>query len=153
RFPIKDSDKELVVINIHNSAYDSGGVLKAQQMAYLKEFVQAEYANGHYIVAGGDWNQCPPYFRYDGFSPTKEADPPTANIAADFLPEDWQWVYDPTMPTVRHNQKVYKAGETFVTLIDFFLISPNLRAIKVKGVNHNFQASDHQPVWMEVELL
>ena len=67
-------------------------------------------------------------------------------------PADWQWVYDPTVPTNRKVRTPYVAGKSFITLIDFFLISPNVRARTVKGLDQQFRFSDHQPVWMEVEL-
>ncbi len=145
--------KELIVINTHNSAYDKGGVLKAQQMAYLKEYVLKEYEKGNYIVVGGDWNQCPPNFQFDKFAPGKGEGYETQSIAADYLPADWLWVYDPVMPTNRKLTEVYKKGETFTTLIDFFLISPNLKIQKVKTINQDFKYSDHQPVYVELGLV
>ncbi|MEL7020738.1 MAG: endonuclease/exonuclease/phosphatase family protein [Bacteroidota bacterium] len=144
--------KELVIGNIHNSAYDKGGVLKAQQMAFLKEKITSEYEKGNYVILGGDWNQVPPYFQFDGFMPGKAGKFSQINIAPDFLDADWQWVYDPTVPTNRKTSEVYKSGETFITLIDFYLLSPNLRAMTVKGINQNFAYSDHQPVYLEVAL-
>lgn len=151
RFPLANG-KELVIGNVHNSAYDKGGLLKKQQMDYLKEKVLTEYEKGNYVILGGDWNQCPPNFRFDAFMPGDASGYSQINIANDFLPEDWQWVYDPTMPTNRKAADIYKPGETFITLIDFFAISPNLKALKVKGLNQNFAFSDHQPVYMEVEM-
>lgn len=145
-------EKDLVLINIHNSAFDKGGKLKQQQMRFLKDFFLAEYQKGNYVIAGGDWNQCPPYFRKDGFMPGSPKAESLSNIDPGFLPSDWQWVYDPTVPTNRSVENPLKMGETFVTIIDFFLISPNIKVRKVKGMNMNFRYSDHQPVWMEVEL-
>lgn len=147
------NSKELVVMNIHNSAYDADGSLKRQQMAFLKELLLEEYEKkGNYVVVGGDWNQCPPYFRFDGFMPGNTQGYTQINIEPDFLPEGWKWVYDPTTPTNRKIRTPYVAGESFVTLIDFFLISPNVRARSVRCLDQQFRFSDHQPVWMEVEL-
>lgn len=151
RFKVAN-DKELVVLNIHNSAHDSDGSLKRQEMDFIKNLVLQEYEKGNYVVAGGDWNECPPYFRFDGFMPGQGGDYFQYNIEADFLPEDWQWVYDPTVPTNRKAADPLVLGETFVTLIDFFLISPNLQVKQVKGIDQQFRNSDHQAVWMEVEL-
>lgn len=152
RFKLK-TDEQLVVVNVHNSAYDSGGELKRKQMAFLRELFLREYEKGNYVVVGGDWNQCPPYFRYDSFMPGKTQGYTQINIAAEFLPEGWQWVYDASTPTNRKTRSPYKAGESFVTLIDFFLISPNVQVLSVKTIAQDFQFSDHQPVWMEVKLL
>jgi endonuclease/exonuclease/phosphatase family metal-dependent hydrolase len=151
RFDTKNG-KELVVINTHNSAYDNSGVLKAQQTAYLKKYIVSEYEKGNYVIVGGDWNQCPPYFPFDKLMPGKGEGYETLNIDADYLPENWLWVYDPLMPTNRSAAEVYKEGETFTTLIDFFLISPNVKVEKVKVINQHFEFSDHQPVYVELRL-
>ena len=144
---------ELVVINIHNSAFDEGGVLKAQQMAFLKDLFLAEYEKGNFVIAGGDWNQCPPFFQYNILTNNKTLDDPLINIDPSFMPESWKWIYDARLPTNRSVSESYQKGETFVTVIDFFLVSPNVKVLKAKGINIDFQFSDHQPVWMEVQLL
>lgn len=145
--------KELVVVNVHNSAYDAGGGLKKQQMAWLKDFFQKEYEAGKYVIVGGDWNQCPPNFPFDQFMPGKGQGYTQINIKPDFLPADWQWIYDPRVPTNRKVADPYVKNATFVTLIDFFLVSPNVQVKKIKGLNQDFQYSDHQPVYIEAELL
>ncbi len=147
-----ENGKELVLMNVHNSAFDKGGELKKQQMRFLKDFFLAEYQKGNYVIAGGDWNQCPPFFKKDGFVPDPDRAAELSNIEAEMLPEDWQWIYDPTVPTNRSVRNPLELGKTFVTIIDFFLVSPNVKVLKVKGLNLNFKFSDHQPVWMEVEL-
>lgn len=151
RYTLVDREAELVVVNLHNSAYDDGS-LKTQQMNFLRKLFMAEYARGNYVIAGGDWNLCPPYFRYDGFMPGQSGSYRQQNIEADLFPPDWQWIYDPTQPTNRKVQEPFVPGETFVTLIDFFLVSPNVRVLEVKGLGQGFQYSDHQPVYMEVQL-
>ena len=113
--------KDLVVINIHNSAYDPGDKIKAQQLVYLRELAVQEYAKGNFVVLGGDWNQCPPHVRFDLFMPGRSANYEQGNIPADFFPEDWVYAYDPTVPTNRKCKDVYQPNNTFVTLIDYFL--------------------------------
>ena len=144
--------KELIVMNIHNSAFDDGS-LKTQQMDYLKEMAINEYQKGNYVILGGDWNQCPPYFKFDGFSKTPVTKYHQSNIDATFYPEGWNWIYDPSIPSNRKVDKVYVAGKTFVTIIDFYLLSPNLKALEVKTVNQNFEFSDHQPVTLTIQFL
>ncbi|MBK7937601.1 MAG: endonuclease/exonuclease/phosphatase family protein [Lewinellaceae bacterium] len=152
RFPTSRG-KDLVVINIHNSAYDPGDKIKAIQLPYLRDLALSEYKKGNYVVLGGDWNQCPPHFRFDSFMPGNTQGYQQGNIPADFFPEDWAYAYDPTTPTNRKARDPYVKGKTFETLIDFFLVSPNVRIKTVKGIPQGFQFSDHQPVWMEVEML
>ncbi|MCB0706179.1 MAG: endonuclease/exonuclease/phosphatase family protein [Saprospiraceae bacterium] len=151
RYPTS-SGKELIVVNVHNSAYDSGGALKKQQMDFLRELLLEAYEAGNYVIVGGDWNQCPPFFKFDSFVKENPLGYTQINIDPAFLPDDWKWVYDPTIPTNRKAGDIYKPGETFETLIDFFLISPNVQALSVRGIPLKFAFSDHQPVFMEVLL-
>jgi endonuclease/exonuclease/phosphatase family metal-dependent hydrolase len=80
--------KQLLVINTHNEAYDDGSI-RDQQMAYLKEFMIAEYAKGNYILVGGDWNQCPPGF-IPAFSGEVFDTVDYKGIEPDYLPPDWK---------------------------------------------------------------
>lgn len=149
-FPL-ESGKKLVVLNVHNSAFDKGGELKKQQMAFIQKLAIDAYKQGNYVIVGGDWNQNPPGFRPQTYQPgytTKLAIP----IEIDAFPEEWVWAYAPDFPTNRSVKDPYVKGKTPVTTIDFFLLSPNLQALKVKVINLDFEYSDHQPVWMDVLL-
>lgn len=151
RYPLANG-KELVLINTHNSAYDETGEIKDGEMQYLKTFLDAEYAKGNYVIAGGDWNQCPPNFQFDKFKPESGYDgfmPPSMSF--DYASEGWLWAYDPDVPTNRHLETPLDEN-TFRTVIDFFLISPNIELKKIKTVNTDFAYSDHQPVLMQVRL-
>lgn len=150
RIPLAN-EKELIVINSHNSAYD-GGKLKPQEMAYLKAHLLAEYEKGNYIVVGADWNQCPPNFSYDTFSVGNAEDYYQDNIAEDFMPEGWQWAYDGKVSTNRKLASLFNAETTFTTLIDFYLLSPNITLQEVEGISLNFEHSDHQPVKLKIQL-
>ncbi|MEM7105890.1 MAG: endonuclease/exonuclease/phosphatase family protein [Bacteroidota bacterium] len=144
--------KELIVINTHNSAYDDGS-MKKQQMEYMKNLLIEEYEKGNYVVVGGDWNQCPPYFKYDTFSKGAGGKGYSQlNIDPEFLPADWIWAYDPVVPTNRKLTDTYVKEESFQTLIDYYLVSPNVEVVSVKGVDQDFQFSDHQPVMLKVRL-
>ena len=144
---------DLVVYNVHLSAYDTDGSLRRQQMGYLRERVLADYAAGHYVVVGGDWNQTPPGFNWFGLNPTVEETILPVGISFDFLPPGWAWAYDPTTATVRKSDESYDAHRSERSVIDFFLCSPNVRIRRVKGLNQEFQFSDHQPVYLQAELL
>ena len=149
RFPVSNG-KELLVINTHNEAYDDGSI-RDQQMSYLKEFLLSEYKQGNYIVVGGDWNQCPP-----GFKPHFSEDVfDTLNnkgVEVNYLPPDWQWVYDANTPTNRRLDIAYSRGKTLTTVIDYFLLSPNVRPLAYKITDLGFENSDHQPVSIKIAL-
>ncbi|MBK8653477.1 MAG: endonuclease/exonuclease/phosphatase family protein [Haliscomenobacter sp.] len=152
RFSLANGN-ELVVVNVHNEAYDQGGKIKRQQLAFLRQLLEKEYAKGNYIVAGGDWNQSPPFFKPESLQPAFTRFSEQIPLDPDFMPPTWRWVYDPGHPTNRSIKEPYQKGETEVALIDFFLISPNIRVHRVKTLDQQFRASDHQPVWMEVRLI
>jgi len=74
-------------------------------------------------------------------------------IDFEFMPAGWQYAYDPTVASNRSSAAPYNQYKTRRKVIDFFLLSPNLRIKKVQGIEQEFRYSDHQPVYVEVELL
>ena len=150
RFATNREGKELVVVNLHNSAYDHTGELKKQEMSYLKDLLLKEYEHGNYVICGGDWNQCPPNFNPGVLH--RPIYPEHSNIPPDLLPPDWVFAYDPRLPSNRDLANVYDARKTQTTLIDFFLLSPNVSLLDVHGIDNEFAFSDHQPVAMKVQL-
>ncbi len=148
RYPTADG-KELIVVNIHNSAYDKGGTLKKQQMDYLKSKFEEEYKKGNYLVIGGDWNQRPTGVQAASFGGEILTETTGYVIPDDYF-RDWKWAYDDDTPTNRSLKDPYNKGVSKVNLIDFFLVSPNLEIVEVEGVNLDFKYSDHQPVMLTV---
>jgi endonuclease/exonuclease/phosphatase family metal-dependent hydrolase len=148
-FPIANGN-ELLVINTHNEAYDDGSI-RNMQMDFLKNYLLKEYEKGKFIIVGGDWNQCPP-----GFTPQfKDEVFDSINnkgVEPDFLPSGWQWVYDNRFPTNRRVDISYTKGTTATTLIDFYLLSPNIHYNQIKTTDLRFEHSDHLPVQITVTL-
>jgi endonuclease/exonuclease/phosphatase family metal-dependent hydrolase len=149
RFPLPGG-KQLLVVNTHNEAYDTG-IIRDEQMAFLKKFLLSEYGHGNYIIVAGDWNQCPPdlqpRFSGDIFDTLDYK-----GIEPGFLPSGWTWAFDNTMPSNRRVDIPYVKGTTRTTVIDFFLLSPNLRSTGCKTVDLGFSCSDHQPVQIKINL-
>ena len=56
RLPVEGTDHELVLVNLHLEAYDSGEGKEAQARV-LKTLLEEEYGKGNYVIAGGDFNQ------------------------------------------------------------------------------------------------
>ena len=144
--------KELVVYNVHFSAYDADGGVRKQQMAKIRELALADYAAGRYVAVGADWNQIPPGFNWFSLNPTVRTTRLPFAVDFEFMPPGWQYAYDPAVATNRTSAAPYDR-KTRRTVIDFFLLSPNLRIRKVRGIEQGFRYSDHQPVYAEVELL
>ena len=145
------SGKDLVVINSHNSAYDNGGLRKAQ-MQQIKAFVIKEYEKGNYVIVGADWNQSPPNFKNNFSKDAMDLDN-ILFIEEDLMPTGWSWLFDNSEPTNRRNFIPYTKGETPTTVIDFFLLSPNIRSISAKNITADFRYSDHQAVKVTIKLI
>lgn len=149
-FPLKNG-KNLIVINTHNSAYDSGGKLRQQEMPVIRDFMQKEFAAGNYVIAGGDWNQNPP-----GYDKTEMASDYQATnrveMDSTLFPGNWQIVYDPQHPTNREIDAPFSIEKTKVTIIDYFIASPNVKVKAIEVLPQNFRNSDHEPVLFHLSI-
>ena len=140
RYNLKN-EKQLLIINTHNSAFDSGEQRKIE-MIFLRQFVTTEYERGNYVIVGGDWNQIPP----DNIDDVQISEYFTAmKIPSDFFPCGWQW-FSGTIPTNRYLDKPYKADESKTTTLDFFLASPNVECVNIEVIDLQFINSDHNPI-------
>jgi len=148
RYPFKNG-KELLVINTHNEAFDPGQIRKVQ-MEYLKNFILSEYGKGNYVIAGGDWNQCPPGFKPEFIRNLVNTEQMVIN--SDYLPAEWRWVYDKATPSERSVIARYDPATTTTTVIDFFLLSPNIEPESVHCIDLGFENSDHNPVKIKIRL-
>jgi len=152
RIPIQENGSaangaELVLVNLHLEAYDSGGAGRIAQTRVLAEFLKAEYEKGNYCVAGGDFNQVFPAFK-DVF-PIQQSEFFTPGIVDDSLfGEGWILAADPSSPSCRSLDKPYDGNrENFqFYIIDGFILSPNVELISVKTQDLDFKNSDHNPV-------
>jgi endonuclease/exonuclease/phosphatase family metal-dependent hydrolase len=146
-----NNGKELLIINTHNSAYDNG-VLSTHELQFLSEFIKKEYDLGNYVITGGDWNQSPPDL-VPAFAHNKFDTLDLIHINGKLLPDGWQWVYDPSTPSNRRVDFPYNEAKTRTTVIDQFLISPNVQMVSVKTLDLGFAHSDHHPVTARFKLI
>ncbi len=155
KYKIKNSSKELILVNLHLSAFDKSGNLRKGQLDLLKKFITKEYNDGNYVLVGGDWNNIMPgiamnHFQYT--TPKKYIAGIYQKLPKDWTPTGWKWAFDPNVPSVRSDEKAYVKGENFTTIIDGFLLSPNLKLVSVKTFDLGFANSDHNPVKLVVEI-
>ncbi|MDR0726229.1 MAG: hypothetical protein LBF59_09535 [Prevotellaceae bacterium] len=144
RYPL-DNGKQLVLINTHNSAFDDEGEQRREEMLALKDFIISEYERGNYVIAGGDWNQIPPLENAKAYIDISTEYFAPLRIPDNFMPPQWKWISD-GKPTNRFLDVPYVKGKTKETLLDFFLISPNVKLIRTERIDKNYQHSDHNPV-------
>lgn len=154
RFPAESGERDWYIINVHLSAYDKGGNLRIQQLKYLRELMLKLYNEGHYVIAGGDWNSLFPGSDLKDFGEYTTGEDDLfwiQSIPESWTPEGWQWGIDSSIATCRTLEKPYVKGENLNVVIDGFLLSPNLELKGVKGLDLNFQNSDHNPVTLTVK--
>lgn len=147
-----ESGREWVLINLHTSAYDKGGFLKKEQLEFIKELALTQYNQGRYVVLGGDWNSYLPDTDENQF---KSLEIPPAFYRP--LPEGWSmpgwsWALDPGVATNRSLAAPYKEGISFTSVIDGYLVSPNVEIIDVEGIDLGFAHSDHNPIILSVRM-
>jgi len=153
RVPLNDSDKELVLVNLHMSAYDDGS-MREQEMELLKDVLHEERASGNYVIAGGDFNQTFP--DAEGIYPVIDDEYFTAPQMDDgVLGEGFEFAVDLDHPTSRLLNMPYDPENeaTQYYIIDGFVVSDNVRVLNVETINHAFEFSDHNPVILEAELI
>jgi len=145
------SGKKLFIINTHNSAFDDGS-LRNQQLDILYEYMQTVYREGHYVIAGGDWNMNPEAYTN---TPFITGDPAFELSGLEWVsgPDTgWQVIFDPQYPTNRDVSTPYRYGQTPGTIIDYFVCSPNIEVLDIMSFYDGFLNSDHHPVYMRFGL-
>ena len=151
---IKTSDgKELVLYNVHLSAYTTDGTISEDQLKILSADMQKEYNKGNYIIAAGDFNKdmlgdSSKYFKrpdgeYNWAVPFNES----------LLPDGITSHSGSNSPTCRNADSAFKGdGTDFVLSVDGVLVSDNVEVLSCETVDTSFAYSDHNPVYMEFVL-
>ena len=155
RIPV-DGSKELILYNLHLSAYTSDGTIATEQLKLLLADMQAEYEAGNWCVAGGDFNKD---LLGDSAVWFGEAD------------QDYSWAqpipdglfdgYDITLvapldendpvPSCRNADSAYHEGQ-YVLTVDGFMVSKNVAVESAEVIDTGFRWSDHNPVKMVFTL-
>lgn len=149
RIPIEDSEKQLVLVNVHMEAYDDGNV-RDDQLRQLMDFIEEEYAKGNFVIAGGDFNSTfPDSHGYEVEDPEVWTPGILPVVFGGF-----HYAYDDTNPTCRLLNQAYDpdSRNTRYYVIDGFLVSPNITVDQVETLDQEFIYSDHNPVLMYFTL-
>jgi len=147
-----ESGNDLVLINTHNSVFDEEGELRMKELSNLNDFMSNEYRKGNFVVAGGDWNQNPRGYEMKNLHTGDRVKKIALPFASEIF-DGWQFVFDPGQPTNRDVDTSYKKGITKTTIIDFFVVSPNVTLESVNTIKTGFENADHQPVVMKIKIV
>lgn len=157
RMEIKDSNKELVLINIHMSAYDEGGVYRKKQLNLLNQVLKQEKELGNYVIVGGDFNH--DIADSDGCFETKQPKPDwLAIMNEEDLENGYRFASSKENPTCRGAEMPYTKGVNYTVTIDGFIISENIEIISTQNIvtmnaeDISFMYSDHNPVLFKFKL-
>ena len=153
RIHLDNSDHDLVLVNLHLEAYDSGEG-KIEQTKQLVDFLESEYAAGNYVIAGGDFNQS--FSNVDTSKyPLTEGLWQCGEFDTSVLSDGWQCMMDNSVPTCRSLDKPYVDADKSnfqYYLIDGFIVSPNVNVTAVRTKDLGFKNTDHNPVVIRVTL-
>ena len=144
RIPLSNG-KELVLINLHMSAYDKGGTIRALQLAMLNAVLREEYDKGNYVIAGGDFN----HDIADSLNlfATEQKVPEWVFVLTDNdLTENFSFAAAVNAPTCRSTDMPYVKGSNYTVVIDGFIVSDNVNATFIENIDLDFEFSDHNPV-------
>ena len=149
--------KTLVLINVHLSAYDEGGIVRQAQMQLLTTILEAEYQNDNYVIVGGDFN-------HDIASslntfPTEQKVPEWVYVLEESqLPTGYRFASSNAKPTCRSTDMAYIPGVNYTVTIDGFIVSNNVETVQVENITTlgaediSFMYSDHNCVVLEFQL-
>ena len=154
RVPVENTDKELVLVNLHLEAYDSGEG-KIAQTKQLAEFLKAEVDKGNWVIAGGDFNQVFSNVDTSAYPILDEKKWKPGSIETDQFDPRLSLLMDSRVPTCRSLDKALNGADraTFqFYMIDGYIVSENVQVQLLETIEANFVASDHNPVHMQFVL-
>lgn len=148
--------KELVLYNIHLSAYTSDGKIAEEQLKMLIEDMQLEYNKGNYIVCGGDFNKdlsgnAEAYFGISGKEYTWAQPIPKDMFENKNLKLVFAYDEVTKVPSCRNADAAFNP-EQFILTVDGFIISDNIEIVSSRVIDLKFEYSDHNPVEMIFKL-
>lgn len=155
RIPL-DNGKELVLYNLHLSAYTSDGKVTTEQLRLLLKDMQNEYNKGNYCIAGGDFNKdltgdSETIFGVD-LSEYTWAQPIDDSLFEGLsIRKIVPFHEDAPVASCRNCDKPYVKGNPVLT-VDGFLVSENVKVVDANVIDKQFFSSDHNPVYMKFIL-
>lgn len=148
--------KELVLINLHLSAYTTDSTIVKKQLQMIYATINDEYSKGNYVICGGDFNMDLLYDSesifgipaedYSWANPFPEDSLP-GNVAlyAPFDPEN-------PVPSCRNTNAPWDPETVYQLTVDGFLVTNNIKVTKCEVTDQEFKYSDHQPVHLYFTL-
>lgn len=155
RIPV-DNGRELILINLHMSAYGNSDAIREGQIQMLCDTMSQEYAAGNYVILGGDFNH--------DLKASEDEDGPRESWAYPFprssIPEHFAFCMDSLDEETRQqlwntsrNADIPYCEESYTVTLDGFICSDNISCEAYENINTGYSYSDHDPVYMAFQLL
>ena len=152
-----EGGKELIIYNVHSSAYGGSDEIRTAQMTMLMNDMKAEYDKGNYVICGGDFNH-----DFTGDSTQKLngglgtldfgwAQPFPDELIPDGFSRAISYKNGEVNPTCRDCDIPYEEGN-FTIIVDGFIVSDNVKVVEVENIVTGFTYSDHNPVVLKFIL-
>lgn len=147
-----ESGKELVIFNVHLSAYGSDDSVREGQTTMLFNDMLSEYDKGNYVICGGDFNHnlllaedTDAEFSSWAYPFPRSSVPEHFALAMDLFGEDFK----NNLPmSCRDCDEPYEKGHTTEYIVDGFIVSDNITVTSYDILNTGYLYSDHEPVYM-----
>lgn len=156
KIPVENG-KYLCLYAIHMSAYGNNDEIREGQIRMLCEDMEQEFAQGNYVVCGGDFNHDLKALEDDGsqreswaYPFPREALPRGFSFCLDAFSEDER---KELWNSARNADMEYVEGVTYTITLDGFIISENVLCESYTNVNTGYLYSDHDPVVMDFRLV
>lgn len=150
-----DNGKKLYIINLHMTAYGGDDSVREAQTSKLFADMEKYYANGDYVIVGGDFNHDLLLGENEtGFAGWAQPFPKSK------IPEGFRFAFEylseeelAAMPlSSRNTDMPYQKGVTLENLLDGFIISDNITMETYTVLNKGYLYADHEPVMMDFIL-
>ena len=148
--------RELVLYNLHLSAYTSDGTIAEEQLRILFADMLAEYQRGSYIIAGGDFNKDLLGNSDEIFGVSGEDYMWAQPIPPEMVPQGLTIVAPlnsgTPVPSCRNADRPY-GPDSYVVTVDGFIVSDNVSVTGAWVQDTGFQWSDHNPAVLNMTLM
>ena len=151
-----ENGHELVLYNLHLSAYTSDGTIAVKQLEMILADMEHEYEQGNYVIAGGDFNKdllgdSEKVFGFSGNNSTWAQPFPTEMLDGTPLCLCAPYDAEAPVPSCRNADSPYHVGQ-YVLTIDGFLVSDNIDVSYCNVIDTGFTYSDHNPAELHFTL-
>ena len=156
RIPV-ETGKELIVVNVHASAYGNSDAIRQGQIGMLCDVMREEYEKGNYVIVGGDFNHD---LKADENASAEELASWAYPFPRSAIPEHFAFAMDGydaetfanMHDSARNADMEYIEGVTFTITLDGFIISDNVSCEDYGVVDSGYAYSDHEAIYMKFKL-